>query len=557
MRKIILIVSIFIVIILGLLVRFWELGTIPPGLNRDEASIGYTAFSILKTGKDEYGTPLPIAIKSFGDWKLPLLIYFSIPFVAIFGLSDWSIRLLSSLAGIGTIIIIYFMAKFIFKSQRNPKIIAIISAITLALLPWHIHFSRTAYEANLALFFCSFATLSFLKGIKKPIWLIISCLLFSLTLYTYHAYQIFTPMFGTGLLLLYKKQVFVKKNTSILVFSFLLLSVLGIFLFFKTFSGNQTKSSISFINDPVFVYTNIELPRQNANNLIGKIIYNKPVIYSFTFIKNYLNSFSPNFLAIKGGQHPIHNFPGIANLFWFEYPLMIVGLYFLFKNFRNNQEVKIIILWLIIGPIASSITKDAPSSVRLSPLIVPFVLIIGLASLRLFEWLKNYRSKYYLLTVSTLVVIVSMYFYFVSYFVNFPQLRANNWGAGYQKLTFFLNQPDNIDKIVYFNYPNYSPYIYLLFYEKYDPTKYQSEAVRYSPTTDGFYHVKRFGRYQFIDNPALESVSENQLLVLRADQITDKQKNDLGEYLKTIIYDYGQPIFYVFEGQKSLALLDW
>ena len=99
--------------------RFWQLDQIPPGLNRDETSIGYTAWSILKTCKDEYGHFLPLSIKSFGDWKLPMSVYLTIPFTAIFGLTNWSTRLPFALAGIVTLFLFYFLVKEIFANNKK------------------------------------------------------------------------------------------------------------------------------------------------------------------------------------------------------------------------------------------------------------------------------------------------------------------------------------------------------------------------------------------------------------------------------------------------------
>lgn len=42
-------------IVIGAFFRFHQLGKTPVGFYVDEASMGYNAFSILKTGKDEYG----------------------------------------------------------------------------------------------------------------------------------------------------------------------------------------------------------------------------------------------------------------------------------------------------------------------------------------------------------------------------------------------------------------------------------------------------------------------------------------------------------------------
>ncbi len=48
-----------LVFFIAFFLRFYKLDTIP-GLLRDEASIGYNAYSVLTTDKDEYGKLLPL-----------------------------------------------------------------------------------------------------------------------------------------------------------------------------------------------------------------------------------------------------------------------------------------------------------------------------------------------------------------------------------------------------------------------------------------------------------------------------------------------------------------
>src|SRR5687768_12237216 len=88
-----------VIMIVAAILRLWKLGSIPPGLTPDEASLGYNAYSILKTGRDEYGQLFPTVFKSFGDYKPGLYTYAVIPFVALFGLNEWTVRLPSALAG--------------------------------------------------------------------------------------------------------------------------------------------------------------------------------------------------------------------------------------------------------------------------------------------------------------------------------------------------------------------------------------------------------------------------------------------------------------------------
>ena len=98
---------IIMILLLAGFLRFWKLGTIPPHLTPDEASLGYNAFSVLKTGKDEFGEFLPIIFKSFGDYKPGLYVYFTIPSVLIFGLNEFSVRLPSAIAGVVAILLLY------------------------------------------------------------------------------------------------------------------------------------------------------------------------------------------------------------------------------------------------------------------------------------------------------------------------------------------------------------------------------------------------------------------------------------------------------------------
>src|SRR5688572_17254454 len=90
------------VVILAAVLRLWNLSSNPPSLTWDEASLGYNAYSLLQTGKDEYGRLFPLNLKSFGDYKPAVYSYLIIPFIVVFGLNEWAIRLPSAIAGILT-----------------------------------------------------------------------------------------------------------------------------------------------------------------------------------------------------------------------------------------------------------------------------------------------------------------------------------------------------------------------------------------------------------------------------------------------------------------------
>ena len=147
--------------ILSCIVRLPFFSQIPAGLNRDEAALGYNAFSILKNGKDEWGVSYPIIFKSFGDFKLPGYIYTLIPFISVFGLSEIAVRLPSALAGVLLIPLTYMLVKRISKNE----VWAVLSSLIVAVSPWAIHYSSVGFEANLALsLFCVSLILLIYKG---------------------------------------------------------------------------------------------------------------------------------------------------------------------------------------------------------------------------------------------------------------------------------------------------------------------------------------------------------------------------------------------------------
>src|SRR3989344_3591978 len=106
-----------VILVLAAVLRLWQLGEYPIHLTNDEAAIGYNAYSILKTGRDEHGELLPIVFKSFGDWKPGLYIYTTVPSVFLFGLTEFAVRLPSALAGILAVYLVYLLTSKLFNKK--------------------------------------------------------------------------------------------------------------------------------------------------------------------------------------------------------------------------------------------------------------------------------------------------------------------------------------------------------------------------------------------------------------------------------------------------------
>lgn len=498
------------IVILAAFLRLYKLAEIPPGVNRDEASIAYTAYSLLKTGADEYDRSFPLSFQSFGDWKLPLYIYVTVPFVKFIGLNELAVRLPSAIAGILTVLVTYFLARTLFPASRLPLLISFLLAIT----PWHIHLSRVESESNLTVFLMAAAFLLFLKGLKRHGLIVISAILFSLTYFTYHGNHITSSLLFIGAVFFFRKEI-PRNKTSLFALFIVLLSV-GFVLSQTLVTADKTKlAGISIFGDPAVVHSKIEIPRTesaNPDSIIVRLKYNRLTYAAQTIVSNYLKSFAPDFLFVRGGGNRAHNIEGIGNLLAVEAPFFYLGILILLFSLRKPTyhlssaspagrliTYHFLLLWLLISPIAASITKDAPHTNRMFSIfpLPPIMAAIGIFAV--LNFLKRNTVKLSFVIIVTFLYLWNFSYYLNQYFVRFPNDEWQYWGSGYKQLTEFLTSPRQQGKNVIMSHPETSPYIYFLFYSMYDPKTYQTLARRYETTPDGFVHVKSFNQFEFRD----------------------------------------------------------
>lgn len=519
--------------------RLYRLSDIPPGVNRDEASIGVTAYSLMKTGRDEYGRTYPLSFESFGDWKLPLYIYTTIPFIRTLGLSEMAIRLPSALAGIASVAAMYYLAYALFTSET----IALVSALVLAIMPWHIHISRVESEAIVAVLFVMLGSLCFLAAVSKKSLakLVASAVLFAGTYYTYHGTHVSTSLLIAGLTGIYWKNI-VKIPRWWMAFA--IGTCIALIIFAATITADHTKlSGISIFGDPTVVHTHIELPRllhDNPDAWKTRLIHNRVTYAVSTIFQNYLKSYSTEFLFIQGGSNRAHNIQGYGNLHPMEAPLLLLGIAWLIAHFNKKsvhrlgaKESGFILWWIAIGAVAAAITKDAPHSNRMLMIVPALALAIAAGIAWILDMIPARWKKIAIVSL-TICYLASMGYYTDQYFVHFPKNEAANWGYAYKKLTPVLFSQEYAAKQVVMTRPETSPYIYLLFYSGYSPETYQKEARRYPISNDGFTDVSGFGRFSFrkIDW-GKDLAQRNTLLVSSPDEVPEALSQKIISTIKT------------------------
>src|SRR3989344_7327198 len=327
-------IIILIIFVIAILLRFWMLGENPPSLTWDEAAWGYNAYSIGINGRDELGRFLPLDyLESFGDFKPPVYAYLDVLPVKIFGLSEFAVRFPSALFGVLTVIVTYFLVKRIFWNSKLKESYALMSALILAISPWHIMLSRAAFEANVATFFIVSGIWLFLLAVQEKKWyILLSITSFVLSIYTFNTARVVAPllilMLGVG----FRKELLKIRKLAItgIILGIILLLPIASFL-------TSSKASLRFREVNIFSDINIiktsnqEIANDN-NAFWSKLIHNRRVLYSLEYVKHYFDNLSPNFLFIKGDGNPKFSTQTVGELNLWDLPFFIAGIIFLFRK---------------------------------------------------------------------------------------------------------------------------------------------------------------------------------------------------------------------------------
>lgn len=432
------------IFLLAVLLRIYRLSSNPPSLNWDEVAIGWNAKTIFYTRRDEYGTRLPLSFKSFGDYKAPVYIYLTAPVVGLFGLNEISIRLVSVLAGISSIIIIYFLAKQLFPRFKD---IGLLSAALLTVTPWHILLSRPAFEPNLGLFFVALGIWLFFKGLKKPQYFVFCVLSFALSMYAYHSPKIFVPLFLLGAVLIYRWQLLSKKILPWLIIS-ILLSIVLLFPLINSLIFSEAGSRFQGTS----VFYNQQGEKRPFNSALLLQIAN-----------NYLVHYSPAYLFWGSQQMPRLQMEKVGPLLLIEAPFLVIGLIYLLKK-RQKKWSQILLWWLVVAAVPAMIGREVPHPIRSFNLLPVLTIITALGFKSIQPFLRT-GSKLLLLVL--LVINISYFSY--RYFVAYPVYAAPAWQYGYKQAVQLARQHENqVDKIIFTSHYG-QPHIFTLVYQQRNP----------------------------------------------------------------------------------------
>ncbi len=543
-KKLTIYIILILIVLIGTSLRFYRLGINPPSLTWDEASLGYNAYSILKTGADEYGVKFPLSIRSFDDYKPPFYVYLTVPSVALFGLNEFAVRLPAAIIGILSVIAIYFLVKELLRKwNRNKEPIALVSAFFLAISPWHLQFSRAAFEGNIGLFFFITGLLFFLKALRNGNFLYLSIILFLLSLYSYHSFRLFVPLFLLALLVIFWRGVLNFKKQAIismLILFFFSFPIWNSFLGIGPGTGARL-SMVTIFSDPTVINPSIEridYDRFN-NDLLGSILHNRRIVYSLAIAKGYLNHFNPDFLFLHGDGGVQHHAVDMGMLYLWDIPFILAGVYYLLR--KNNRFILVIFMSFLLAPVAASITTGTPHPVRAIGMVLGFHIFA--ASGAVFLWgkimlLKNLFVRVAIMFIIIFCFIFNFVYYLHQYYVHTPIEYGYFWQFGYKEALSYAKENEEKFNNIIMTYEYDQPYAYYLFYNKIDPAWYQKNwDYNKNGTIDRFKRV--VGKYTFRNIDYSKDINIPNTLLIG----TPKEIRDNAKVIKTIKFPDGKTAF--------------
>lgn len=523
-------IAVAFIIVFGFLIRTYRVTSVPPSLSWDEVSIGYNAYSILKTGRDEHGRFLPFdTFVAYGDYKPPLPIYLTVPFVAIFGLTELAVRFPSVIAGTLAVLLTYILV----QEFNKPKL-ALLSAMLLAISPWHIQLSRAGWEANIALTILLFGIWLVLRVRASPQLLVICWVPFVLAMYTYNSARYVAPLLAVLFLFwIREKMVIYTRHAAVGVVIALLL--------FAPLIPHMVSPAARLRFTEVNIFSDLSII-QTANARVGrdslgwaKILDNRRVGYAYSYLLHFFDHFEPGFLFIRGDGNPKFSLQDVGQLYLIEAPLLVYGLVRL--AIANTPLFWTLLLWMLFAIAPAALARETPHALRIENSLPVWQIVIAYG-------IVSFIKKRWVFIVYCLLFIASFFYFAHNYFNHYAREFSGEWQYGYREAIWAIaRRKDAYDRVVVTEGLG-RPYMYALFYEKTDPrTLWETKDSLFDAS--GFYHVYGFGKYRFTDK-GLGEGKGNTLYVLTPSEVPSSAR--VLEVIKNLD---GTPTLVIFDSVSS------
>lgn len=487
-------IFLFLIVSLAAVLRLYQLGQNPPSLTWDEASLGYNAWSIALTGRDEHGKVFPRdAFAAFGDYKPPAYIYAAVPFVRILGPTPAAVRLPSALAGIGAVFLTYFLSRALFAQAGknrpgNVEHPALVAAFLLAVSPWHLQLSRAAIEANLATTWIIAGATFLVLSRQRPKLLPAAAVFWALGFYTFNSSRVFVPLLVLGAGVLFAKDWLKNWRWTLLALATGGLILLPLIPFLRSPLASLRFHEVNIFADFKIVQTaNLRLD-QDHWAWWARIVHNRRLGYALSFLDHYFDHFSGEFLFGRGDNNPKLSTGKMGELYLAELPFLLLGLVWLLRH--RSAAGWFILFWMVAAPIPAATARETPHALRALTFLPSFQIITALGLTRVWPRARK------LMAVAAVLLLIQFSLYLNYYYQDYPKEFSADWLYGYQPMVDkVLKLEKNYDRILVTEAYG-RPYIFFLWYGRLKP-EFFWEQGQVNTDVFGLKNVPRLGKFEF------------------------------------------------------------
>ena len=462
------------ILAVGIFARLWLFGSVPGDINQDEAFAGYEAWSILHYGTDSAGYSFPVYLTAWGSGMNALESYLMIPFIAMFGLETWVIRLPQLIVGIVSLWVCFLTVRRLFDRRC-----ALCAMFLLAVCPWHVLMSRWGLESNLAPGFLLFGLYFFLRGLENSRFFMLSALMYGLSLYAYAAIWPIVPL----IILLELVYCFAHGKLPIdrrLLASGIILALLALplLLFLAINLGLMDEIRLPFMSIPKLLYMRSgEISLSNIPENLKNL---------FTLLLTQSDGLPWNSAGVYGLIYPV------------SLPFALLGLVCCLKRIvqalrkREPCPETLLLIQLLAGLLLGALI-----SVNVNRVNIIFIPIIILTALGICRFSSFFRWK-----ISYPVIAVYAVFFMcfeLYYFTDYREMIQTDFSYGLESAVDAVSKREGT---VYVSGDVHYPKI--LFYSG-QPTDEFLETVEYVKYPAAFLQASSFGRWRMgVDETAID-----------------------------------------------------
>ena len=416
------------ILLFAIAVRCIGFGSVPGGVNQDEAMGAIDGWALAQYGTDRFGTHLPV---HFTAWQVSqmsvLLSYCMIPFIKLFGFNIIAVRLPTLLISCIAVAIVYLIGKRLF----DEKLALAMMALT-AINPWHFMQSRWALDCNLFphVFLAAFYLL--LLGLEKRRFLYLSMIFFGLTFYCYGiaVYSVipFLAVYAGWCVL--KKQL----KVSEILFCILIFSAVAL-----------PEILVMAIN--LFGWDTIETPLFTMSRFPESTRGNDILFLNFSFAqlgKNIWATIKSCFLQLP--DNLFNTLPAFGPLYHISIPFMTLGIVIythrLFKERDAVCQTKMLALWgfLMTGIWVGLITFEVNIN-RINLVFYPLIFLCGYGL-----QLAGSRIKKFI-PIAAIAYLVCFALFLGTYFTSFQEEIMTYFNASFLEAAEEADSMEEYDRL--------------------------------------------------------------------------------------------------------------